>query len=305
MRYAFAALLPTLALAASPQVEIRYSEVWLIRDGQETQLTRDGKPKLGAALSPSWDRVAYSEKCPESEQCRPSIVLLDLTGRRLSTFQPKAEGGQPCGSVLSLAWTGAGAIAAVCHINPGLGEYIETDLASGAVRRDLLGYWFTPSPDGKRVAHVGWIPHEAPPFAQSNYLQVDETTLYPLPKGSGPVTQKPGESSPAVVENQGNVFTGIHEFKGGFAWAADSDRVALVDCTFDWLAVEGRSQLAAAGREANRRCALVVVSMKGEAKQIPLDQMVQDQLDQPNLVWTGTNQVLLEAGDIVRTLRVP
>src|SRR5439155_1629124 len=49
------------------------------------------------------------------------------------------------------------------------------------VIRDGNGYQLTHN--GKEVAHVGWIPHFAPPNAQSNYLQVDNTTIYPLPKG--------------------------------------------------------------------------------------------------------------------------
>jgi len=54
-------LLPLPAVAATPQVEIRDSEVWLLRDGQAKQLTHDRKSKLQAVFSPSLDRVAYYE----------------------------------------------------------------------------------------------------------------------------------------------------------------------------------------------------------------------------------------------------
>ena len=37
---------PSIALAATPQGEVRDSELWLIRDGQPKQLTRDGKSKV-------------------------------------------------------------------------------------------------------------------------------------------------------------------------------------------------------------------------------------------------------------------
>src|SRR5262249_17635966 len=129
-----------------PQVEIRNSEVWLVHHGARNQLTRDGRAKIQAELSPANDRVAYYEQCLESEKCTPSIVILDLSGKRLRAVQPKIENG-PCASILSMAWTTANSIAAECHINPSLNQYVEIELASGRTIRDLLGYDFTRSPD--------------------------------------------------------------------------------------------------------------------------------------------------------------
>src|SRR5256884_252498 len=71
-----------------------------------------------------------------------------------------------------------------------MSEYVEIDLSTGQTVRDLVGYNFTVSPNGKEVAHVGWIPHFAPPYAKSEYLQIDHTTIYPLPKGMSPVEQE-------------------------------------------------------------------------------------------------------------------
>ena len=93
MRCALLAVLALLAGAAAIQVDVRDSEVWLIRDGQATQLTHDGKAELQAELSPALDRIAYYEECPQAERCLPSVVVMDLAGRRLSVFQPKSEWG--------------------------------------------------------------------------------------------------------------------------------------------------------------------------------------------------------------------
>jgi hypothetical protein len=301
---ALLALLPLLAWAAAIDVEVRDLEVWLIRDGQALRLTHDGKAKMQAVLSATGDRIAYYEQCPQAEHCLPSVVVMDLAGRRLSSFQPKTARDDRCGSILSIAWTGEDAIATDCHINPSLDEYIETDLATGATRRDLLGYWFTPSPDGKRVAHVGWIVHFAPPSAQSNYLQVEHTTIYPLPRGSGPVEQKGLEDPPQVVVRHGVVSTGIHEFMPGFAWAADSQRVALVDCIFDWTDAEEGALSAAGGRESNRRCSLAVASVSGEAVLFRLD-VPPDQLRQAKVDWIDSREVRLQAGDVTTSVRIP
>lgn len=305
MRCNLTALLPLLAWTAAIHVEVRDAEVWLIRDGEGTQLTHDGTSKLQAVLSPSQDRVAYYEQCPQAEHCLPSVVVMDLAGRRLSSLQPKTERGERCGSIVSIAWIGAGAIAAECHINPSLSEYIETEIATGATRRDLLGYWFTPSPDGRRVAHVGRIVHFAPPLAHSNFLQVENTTIYPLPKGSGPVDQRGLEDPPQVVEHRGAVSAGIHEFMPGFAWAADSKRIALLDCAFDWTAAEQGALSAAGGRESNRRCSLAVVSASGKAVRVPLNGVPPDQLRQAKLTWIDSHQVRLQTGGLTTSIRIP
>ena len=176
-------LLPWAMAAGTLEVGVRGSEIWLIADGQPRELTHDGKPKQGAPLSPSRDRVAYVEVC--TEQCTPSIVIVDLEGHRVRSLQPRigaVSPAGPCASVDAITWASDGAIGTDCHINPSLGEYVKTDIATGRNTRDLLGYGFTRSPNGKMVAHVGWIPHFAPPYAQSNYLQMDQTTFIRCPE---------------------------------------------------------------------------------------------------------------------------
>jgi len=299
-------LLPAVWVAEI-HVEIRDSEVWLIRDGQPKQLTRDGKAKLQAELSPSGDRVAYYEQCPQAEHCTPSVVILDLAGHRTGTFRPKHQAvppAEPCGSILSIAWTGHNTIAARCHVNPSLSEYIETDLSSGRDIRALLGYDFTRSPDGKRIAHVGWIVHFAPPYAQSNYLQVEHTTIYPLPKGMAPVEQKGLTGPPDVVRNKGLTFFGIHQFRPGLSWSPDSRRIALIDCTYDWTAKVAGS-LDSAGEESNRRCSLAIVAVNGQFVLHSLTGLSPRGLGQARLSWTTPHQLSLHTDGETRGFSVP
>ena len=269
---------------AALSVEIRNSEVWLIEDGQAKQLTHDGKAKEQAILSPSERRIAYFDECPVTEHCTPDVVILDLDGHRLKSFQPQMGMDQPepaCGSILSITWDGDLAIAAECHLNPSLSEYIETELSSGRRRRDLLGYDFTPSPDGKLVAHVGPYPHFAPPYAQSNYLQLDDNRVYPLPKDTEP------------VEVDGT-YTGIHEFGRDFYWSPDSRRIAFIDCTYNWTPNSPASESAGDGRESGRKCALAVVETDGRAKLFPLPGVSPRDLDHAHIAWAGPRQVSLE-----------
>jgi hypothetical protein len=301
-------LVPALAWTAQLQVEVRSSEVWVILDGHENQLTHDGKSKLQAVLSPAQNRIAYYEQCPEAEHCAPAVVILDLEGHRIVSFQPKHQvvhPAEPCSSILSIAWVRDNAVAAECHINPSLSEYIETNMSTGQTTRDLLGYDFTLSPDGKHVVHVGWIVHFAPPYAQSNYLQVDHTTIYPLPKGMGPVEQKGLTQPPNVVHQQGLTYSGIHEFMPGLFWSPDSQRIALIDCTYDWTANNPGSLSAADGEVSIRRCSLAVVSPSGKLALFPLTDVSLNDLRRSRLSWTSPRQLSLRAHDVTKTITVP
>ena len=301
-------LAAALAWPTQLRVEIRESEVWLIRDGHEYQLTHDGKSKLQADLSDGQNRIAYYEQCPEAEHCMPAIVILDLEGHRIISFQPKHQAVppvEPCSSILSIAWVGDNAVAAICHINPSLSEYLETDLSTGQTVRDLSGYEFTVSPDGKEVAHVGWIPHFAPPYAQSNYLQVDHTTIYPLPKGMHPIAQKGLPEPPKVVHQQGLTYTGIHEFMPGMYWSPDSQRIALVDCTYDWKANHPESQSGGDGEDSNRRCSLTVVSKNGEPARFALTDLLDEDFRKFSMSWINPHQLSFSTVNLTKTFTVP
>jgi hypothetical protein len=297
-----------LASAVQLRVEVRNSEVWLIRDGQESQLTHDGKAKLQAVLSPAQDRIAYYEQCPVAEHCMPAVVILDLEGHRMLSFQPKHQAVPPpqvCPSIFSIVWAGSHAVGAECHINPSLNEYVETDISTGQVTRDLLGFDFEPSPDGRHVAHVGWMPHFAPPPAKSYYLQIDRTTVYPLPPGVGPVEQKGLSKPPSVVQQHGLTYSGVHEFASRLFWSPDSQRIALIDCTYDWTANTLTASSAGEGEESNRRCSLAVVSPGGQVALFPFKDVSLNDLSPTPLSWTGLRQLTLRAKEVTRTFGVP
>ena len=292
-------------LATTLRVEIRNSEVWLVSEQGAKQLTNDGRSKLQATLSPRQDKVAYFEQCSQNEHCTPSVTILDLAGHRLRSFQPISRGtpsGEPCASILSTAWVGQNAISTECHINPSLSEYIEIDVTSGQTTRHLFGYDFMPSPDGKTVAHVGWIPHFAPPFRKSNYLQLDDTTVYPFPKGTAPAHQKEGFSEPPeVVGNEGLKYFGIHEFIPGMAWSPDSQHIALIDCTYDW---EAKDRDYGPGTESNRRCFVAVVAPSGRFQLVSLAGVSLESLLRARLEWTNPDQLEFSANGVVKNIEM-
>ncbi len=296
-------LLNSLSWAAAPRVEIRNSEVWIVADGQARQLTSDGRSKLQAALSPAADRIAYYQQCPQSEKCLTSVIILDLEGRRLQSFHPIAGADPPpgpCASILDISWRGENAISAECHINPSLSEYIETDLATGKPVEDLLGYGFTPSPDGKYVAHAGPVIHFAAPINQSNYLYIGNTVVYPLLKGA-----KPSEKQPEVVRQKGATWIGVHEFMPKFSWSPDSKRVAFIDCLFDWIekgvGIDGATPI---GDETNRRCFVAVVARTGQFELFPVTGGPVADENAVNFSWIGPSQLSARIGAAVKTFNI-
>lgn len=302
-RYLFL-LLTSISWAAAPQVEIRSSEVWLLKDGEARQLTSDGKSKPQAVLSPSDNQIAYYEQCPQAENCTPSIIILDLEGHRLKTFQPMTGAdppSEPCGSILDIFWLTETRIGAECHRNPSLSEYVETDLASGKTVRDLLGLGFTPSPDRKYIAHVGPIVHFAAPIDQSYYLYLDKTVVYPLPRGV-----RPTEKEPNVVRRRGSRWIGVHEFVPKFVWSPDSERIAFVDCLFDWIekgvAVDGATPI---GDIVNRRCLVAVVARTGQAALFPISGTSKVDANAVSFTWDSSTQLSARIAGTSRKFSIP
>jgi hypothetical protein len=295
-----------VSLGSAPlRVEIRDSEVWLVSGEDAKQLTSDGKAKLQAELSPSNDRIVYYEQCPESEHCIPSVIILNIEGQHVASFQPKSQGvpEDPCMSILSLSWTGENAISVVCHINPSVNEYIETDLITSQTNRDLLGYDFAQSPDGKKIAHAGWNPHFAPPDLKSDYLVVDSTIVYPLPKNTFPIEQIGFSRPPAVVRRRGLTSFGIHEFVSQISWSSDSQRIALIECTYDWT--EDRQSLqAGVGTESRRRCSVLAASPAGKVELFGLSEFSLADLYQSHLEWTKTRELTLNVKGAMKTFEI-
>ncbi len=185
-------------------------------------------------------------------------------------------------------------MAVECHLNPSLSEYLEIDLPSGKTVHDFLGYGFSRSPDLKHVAHVGPIIHFAPPYAQSNYLLIDDTTIYPLPKGAKPIVQKPLENSVDVVRQIGPKSIGIHSFIPRFSWSLDSKRVAFFDCVFDWLGtVASDAGGSPIGNSTSGKCSIAVVSLTGAFTLIPLRDVPPESLNTAHVYWADTGKIRL------------
>ena len=299
-----------LAGTETIEVGVKNNEVWVSKGGRSIQLTHDGRSKLQAELSNRNDRIAYYEQCPQDEGCTPSVIILDLEGRRLQSFTPTIAGfGQtePCGSILGISWQPSDeSIAVECHVNPSVSAYMEIDLKTGRHTRDLAGLGFTPSPDGRWVAHVAPLVHFAPPYAQSYYLQLNDLTVYPLPKNTKPVRQSGFGQPINVVKDEDDRYAGIHEFVPSFAWSPDSTRVAFVDCVFDWIETGGLDPGGnPIGEERNRRCSIVIVSVTGCHTSVKLPPVPKETIYHSKLSWADGKHLKMNASGREYLLQIP
>lgn len=220
--------------------------------------------------SPGGTQFAHYTLCSAQSPCTPEVVITNRSGGEVHRFAIQTGQG-PCASILHLQWAAENTIGAECHGNPSLSYYYEVDAATGKVLHEYVGYGFVRSPDLSRVAHVGWIIHFAPPWVQSQYLQVGRTILYPLPPGTKPVDQKPMEMALEVVTRRGLVYAGVHEFVGRFVWSPDSRKVGFVDCLVDYrLRNDSPEAFDEGGTPENQRCFVVATGMDGTFDRTPI-----------------------------------
>jgi hypothetical protein len=219
--------------------------------------------------SPTGTQFAQYTLCSVENPCTPEVVITNQNGAEVRRFAVQSGDG-PCMSILGLQWAGENTIGAECHVNPSLSYYDEVDAATGKVLHEYLGYGFVRSPDLTKVAHVGWIIHFAPPWVQSEYLQVATTILYPLPPGMKPVEQKPLEMAPEVVTQRGLVYAGVHGLSR-FVWSPDSRKVGFIDCLVDYrLRDDSPEAFEEGGKPENRRCFVLAVRLDGTFDRTPI-----------------------------------
>ena len=147
---------------------------------------------------------------------------------------------------------------------------------------------------------MGWIPHFAPPMNQSDYLQIDKTTVYPR--------LKPGQrrdEPPDVVGHRGSTWTGIHAFRSQLSWSPDSARVAFVDCLFDWVESDqvGNDGVTHLGDEANHRCSVAIVARSGRFVLFPITETEVDSRAMA-FFWNGPWQVSVQIAGRFHTFNV-
>lgn len=283
--FAAVVLLLVFGAARRPMMEWKESEIWLTREGEPAlQLTRDGCEKgREPASSPDGTKIAYYvNSTVDKPQCPTEVVLLAADGTRLMTI-PALDRGN---AVMGIHWLGNDRIGIDTHVDSSVGQYLVVSVTTGEELASHFGNRFQPSPDSKHIAHAGSVPHFAPPFAQSAYLMIDDTVIYPHPPD-----KEPNVRSPDSIH--GVLFRDIHDFRTDFAWSPDGTRVAFIERVFDWRADNFGSY---DGREENDRWRLVVVPSAGGAP-------VQKRLSQVGggavtVQWTKSGRIKIAGGGL-------
>jgi hypothetical protein len=105
-------------------------------------------------------------------------------------------------------------------------------------------------------------------------------------------------------ELPGLTYTGIHDFMPGMFWAPDSQRIALVDCTYYWKANHPGSLSVGDGETSKRQCALAVISKNGEIALFPLPDLSSADFLKMSISWSTPIQLSLTTRNWTKTFTV-
>jgi WD40-like Beta Propeller Repeat len=184
-------------------------DLWIKTAVGAKQITDDGEPKDAWAISDDGRRVVYTLRPNENGRHSFSIAIIDASGKQIKRMEASPAGGH-ADSVNRVEWIDDTRVGVDYHINPSCSQYAIVDTVTGAIVANYLGIWFSWSPDRKRLAYVGWMPHFEEQEQPSYFLRINKKTIYPAD----------------ADQNQGGTH---HLFLTQLIWSNDSNEVAFVD----------------------------------------------------------------------------
>jgi dipeptidyl aminopeptidase/acylaminoacyl peptidase len=191
-------------------VFLRNNEVWIVNeDGSGLkQLTKDGRGKHHPVWSPDGRKIAYHLDFDSSGKAEIIIIGAERGEalKALALPASSAAGTPAINSILGMEWLNSDRFAYEGHVNPSMSEYRVVDLTSGRIIRTVPGSCFHWSPDRKKLAVCGWLPHFSAPQTLHQFVQINGRTVYTLPKGSL-----------------------VDYVASDFSWSADSTKVAFLE----------------------------------------------------------------------------
>jgi dipeptidyl aminopeptidase/acylaminoacyl peptidase len=191
-------------------VFVQDNEIWTVKeDGSGLkQLTKDGRAKHHPVWSPDGHRIAYHLDFDTSGKASLIIIGAELgeVVKTISLQSRSADGVLEINAILHMEWLTSESLAYEGHINPSLSDHRVVELTSGKVIRTASGSCFRWSPDKKKLAVCGWLPHFNAPETLQRYVQINGKTVYTLPNGRL-----------------------VDYIVGEFSWSADSARIAFLE----------------------------------------------------------------------------
>jgi hypothetical protein len=229
-------------------------DLWIKTAAGAKQITDDGELKDAWAISDDGKRIVYTLRPNEEGRHSFAIAIVDTAGKHLKRMAASQANG-PANSVNQVEWIDDTRVGVDYHINPSCSQYSIIDTTTGAIAGNYLGIWFSWSPDKKRLAYVGWMPHFEEQEQPSYYLKINNKTIYPA-NGDADATRGGAH----------------HLFLTQLIWSNDSDRVAFVD-------------------QVGRHLFLVAASKSGPivVQKLPFSGSVRD------LTWLGKQSIRVQS----------
>lgn len=217
--------------------------------GDQAQTLLPPHPKAAfTAWSPAGDRLAVVEEATLGTRRPFRLILLEYGKEHAKPrqLQPASEDLLLWREIVGLSWPQAGLITVEGRIDPDTVVTAEIDPRSGAVTATRPGKWFSWSPNGTRLAAIGWVPHFAPAPKEGDRVEIGGEVAYQGPQGSvirPPLLWSPdGERLAFVEEHAGGRdllvvshgapprrFALTAESPGLLAWSDDGSALLVRD----------------------------------------------------------------------------
>lgn len=200
----------TWAKPTARAVFVRDNEIWIVnRNGSGLkQLTKDARPKHHPVWSPDASKVAYHLDFDRSGNAE--IVIIGVASGEIVNVLPlpgaSSAGVPEINAILRMEWLSSDRLGYEGHVNPSLSEYRVVNLSSGKIIKTLPGARFQWSPDRKKFATLGWLPHFNAPETLHQFIRINGRTVYTLPNGRL-----------------------VDYVASDFSWSADSTKVAFLE----------------------------------------------------------------------------
>ncbi len=212
-------LLATFAYEAQAKGRAVYEkgdDLWIVDDDGSNlkQLTRGGNGGNTPVWSPDGTKIAFFVGFPY-EKTVGKLTVIDASGKiskNLSLPSRNMEEGY-IRFIDKLDWIDSNKIGVEGSMDPSTDVYRMIDLTSGKEIKSYFGAKFVWSTTKTNIAMRGWYPQDAPAEIKSDYIQVDEETIYPTDD----------------VREQEIMQNIIHRFTSYIYWSTNGDQLAVID----------------------------------------------------------------------------
>ncbi len=191
-------------------------DLWMVDDDGTNlkQITHGRNGGNTPVWSPDGTQIAFFVGFPY-ENTVGKLTIIDTTGEIIKSFgipSRNIEEGY-IRFIDKLDWIDSNRIGVAGSMDPSTDVYRIIDITSGKEIKSYFGAKFVWSSSKDKIAMRGWYPQDAPAEIKSDYIQINEESIYPTDD----------------EQEQEEIQKIIHRFISHIYWSSDSGQLAVVD----------------------------------------------------------------------------